>query len=45
MDTEIDTLLQSINTYASEKSMALDGVNDVRANNELMSIVSSAWHN
>ena len=41
---DLDLIIQSINAYASEKGIAVNSVDTVRSNQELMNIIASGWH-
>jgi Ca2+-binding RTX toxin-like protein len=41
---DINKVIQDINAFATSHGIALTSVNDVRNNQDLMTIVSNAWH-
>ena len=43
-DTEISALIQTINAYALNDGINIDNMNDIRENDVLMGMVSTAWH-
>lgn len=42
-NTDISQILQDISAYAVQEGIALNSVNDVRENQQLMTLISSAW--
>jgi Ca2+-binding RTX toxin-like protein len=43
-NTDINRVIQSMSAFAVEHGIALTNINDVRNNQELMTIVANAWH-
>ena len=43
-NTDINQLIQTMTAYAQANSIELSSVNDVKNNQELMNLVTTAWH-
>jgi trimeric autotransporter adhesin len=43
-NTDINQLIQNITSYATANGISINNVDAVRANNDLMNIVASSWH-
>ncbi|MDD2780867.1 calcium-binding protein [Sulfuricurvum sp.] len=41
---DINVIIQSMNAYASSHDIAIDSIDTVKANQDLMNIVAGAWH-
>jgi hypothetical protein len=41
---DINQVIQNMTAYAANNSVAVNNLNDVKGNAELMNIVSTAWH-
>lgn len=43
-NTDINQIIQDMTTYATENSIQMTDVTDVKANEDLMAIITNAWH-
>ena len=43
-NSDINQLIQAMTSYQNTNGIRISSVNDVRNNNELMSIINMAWH-
>ncbi|MDD2369875.1 MAG: hypothetical protein PHQ90_11270, partial [Sulfuricurvum sp.] len=41
---DINTIIQSMNSYASSHDIAITSIDSVKANQDLMNIVAAGWH-
>lgn len=41
---DINLIIQNMTTYASTNGIALNNINDVKNNNELLNLVATGWH-
>lgn len=43
-NTDISTVIQQMSSYASSHSLSFTSLSDVKASNDLMNIINTAWH-
>lgn len=41
---DLNVIIQSMNAYAAEHEIAIDSIDSVKSNQDLMNIISGAWH-